>query len=319
MEDEMFHFEEDDDEYQTSDDEYSDEFESQPWDRSNRRNRIAKSEEQALRDIPADVFLSTIDLSSGPTVKIFLGAAGDGLKLQEQQQQQQALILPKTLLCTHSAFFNQAFNGNGNGNEDMKESLSLPQELHLPGTSLTVFQLIIQFLSTNTFTFPLTITSPSEKQTLYLHFFTLYQTLHIRTPPLTPILTHFKTHLRHSSIQGKFPSRTDIQKALQLPRSHEARKLCIAACVKPYAYSITKSSTCYGRALFHLEGLMEESDEFAAELVRGYTKAVRGALGAHTIVDPLTAAPYVISTGVECLREGGETRGRRCASHLEGL
>lgn len=65
---------------------------------------------------------------------------------------------------------------------------------------------------------------------------------------------------------------------------------------------------------------MEESDEFAAELVRGYTKAVRGALGAHTIVDPLTAAPYLISTGVACLVERSSgVPGRRCASHLEGF
>ncbi|KAJ8070419.1 hypothetical protein OCU04_000793 [Sclerotinia nivalis] len=250
---------------------------------------------------------SNIDLSSGPTVKIFLGS-GNGSK-------QQALIVPKTLLCARSAFFNHAFNGNGNdnGNDNAKESLPLPQELHLPETPLTVFQLIIQFLSTNSFTFPTSIASPSEKQTLYLHFFTCCHEFSIQN--LTPIISLFKTHLKNSSVRGEFPSRVHIQNALSLPRSHEARKLCIAACVKPYACSITKSSTCYGRALFHLEGLMEESDEFAAELVRGYTKAVRGALGTHTIVDPLTSAPYTITTGVACLVE--RSRGSRCASHLE--
>ncbi|KAF7867389.1 hypothetical protein EAF04_005472 [Stromatinia cepivora] len=305
MEDEMFHFEEDD-EYPTSNDEYSDEIENQPWDRRNRRKGNANSEDQALRDIPADLFLSKIDLSSGPTVKIFLSSANSS-----KQQQQQALILPKTLLCTRSAFFNHAFNGNG----IIKEGISLSQELHLPETPLPIFELVVQFLSTDSFTFPISITSSSEKLTLYLHFFTTCHKLHIHN--LTPITTRFKTLLKNSSARGEFPSRSHMQFAITLPPSHEARKLCIAACVKPYACSITKSSTCYGRALFHLEGYVEESDEFAAELLRAYTKAVRGALGAHTIMDPLTMAAYTITTGVACLME--RSRENRCASHLESF
>lgn len=86
---------------------------------------------------------------------------------------------------------------------------------------------------------------------------------------------------------------------MDLPRGHEARRVAVAACVVPYAYSVTRSSTCYGRALFHLEGLVEESADFAADLFRAYTRAVRGALGAHTIVDPLTMRAHRITTGVE--------------------
>ncbi|KAB8302827.1 hypothetical protein EYC80_006169 [Monilinia laxa] len=90
-----------------------------------------------------------------------------------------------------------------------------------------------------------------------------------------------------------------MELAMDLPRSHEARRVAVAACVVPYAYSVTKSSTCYGRALFHLEALVEESADFAADLFRAYTRAVRGALGAHTIVDPLTMRAYRITTGIE--------------------
>lgn len=88
-----------------------------------------------------------------------------------------------------------------------------------------------------------------------------------------------------------------MKHAMDLPIGHEARRLAVAACVKPYACSITKSSTCYGRALFHLESYMDESNDFAADLFRAYTKAVKGALGAHTIVDPLTMTAYQITTG----------------------
>lgn len=44
---------------------------------------------------------------------------------------------------------------------------------------------------------------------------------------------------------------------------------------------------------------MEESESFAAELLRAYTGAVRGALPAHTIVDPLTMGKWRVTTGVE--------------------
>ncbi|ESZ92178.1 hypothetical protein SBOR_7435 [Sclerotinia borealis F-4128] len=317
MDDGLFAFEhddhDDDDAYETSDDDnyYSDETESQAWQKRNRKQMII-SDEQVFENLPADQFLSKIDISSGPTVKIFVRSLGSS-KLQ-------ALTLPKDLLCSHSPFFDHAFNCQTQSHD------AVSQEMSLPEISLITFQLIVQFLCTNTFVFPTTITSPHEKLTLYLLFFqscarfTISLTLtsphhhhphphhphhHPPTPQIhNPILTHFKQHLQHSSTHGIFPHQSHMQLAITLPTIHEARRLAIAACVKPYAYSLTKSSTCYGRALFHLEGYVQESTEFAAELMRAYTKAVRGALGNHTFVDPLMMRVVEVRTG-------GDERGGR--------
>ena len=55
MDNEVFHFEDDDYDYQSSNDEYSDELESEPWE--NRSRRSTNPEEQASRATPADQFL----------------------------------------------------------------------------------------------------------------------------------------------------------------------------------------------------------------------------------------------------------------------
>ncbi|KAK6615235.1 hypothetical protein H4I95_00387 [Botrytis cinerea] len=293
MDNEVFHFEDDDYDYQSSNDEYSDELESEPWE--NRSRRSTNPEEQASRATPADQFLSKINLLTGPTVKIVVNSM-NGSK--------QTLTVPKNLLCTRSSFFHHAFNGT------FKESVS--QELQLPETSIAEFELVIQFLSTDTFTFPSTVIDSHEKLTLYLLFFKSCHQFSIIG--LSPIIIRFRNFLRWCSARGEFPDRFHMQIAISLPASHEARKLAVAACVKPYACSVTKSSTCYGRAMFHLEKYVEEETEFAADLFRAYTKAVRGALGTHTIVDPLTGADYTVSTGVACQLE--RSRGDRCVNHL---
>ncbi|KAK6614464.1 hypothetical protein H4I96_00785 [Botrytis cinerea] len=293
MDNEVFHFEDDDYDYQSSNDEYSDELESEPWE--NRSRRSTNPEEQVPRATPADQFLSKINLLAGPTVKIVVNSM-NGSK--------QTLTVPKNLLCTRSSFFHHAFNGT------FKESVS--QELQLPETSIAEFELVIQFLSTDTFTFPSTVIESHEKLTLYLLFFKSCHQFSITG--LSPIIIRFRNFLRWCSARGEFPDRFHMQIAISLPASHEARKLAVAACVKPYACSITKSSTCYGRAMFHLEKYVEEETEFAADLFRAYTKAVRGALGTHTIVDPLTGADYTVSTGVACQLE--RSRGDRCVNHL---
>ncbi|KAF7958511.1 hypothetical protein EAE96_002054 [Botrytis aclada] len=296
MDNEVFHFEDDDDDdYQTSNDEYSDENINEPWETRSRRS--TNPEDQASREIPADQFLSKINPHTGPTVKIVVNSM-NGSK--------QNLILPKNLLCARSSFFHLAFNGTP------KDSPSQSPELHLPETSMAEFELVIQFLSTNTFTFPNTVIESHEKLTLYLLFFKSCHQFSITG--LSPIITRFRNFLRWCSARGEFPDRFHMQIAISLPASHEARKLAVAACVKPYACSITKSSTCYGRALFHLEKYVEEETQFAADLFRAYTKAVRGALGTHTIVDPLTGADYTVSTGVACQLE--RSRGNRCVNHL---
>ncbi|KAF7913768.1 uncharacterized protein EAF01_000174 [Botrytis porri] len=306
MDNEVFHFEEDDDDdYQTSNDEYSDENENEnePW--ATRSRRSTNPEEQASREIPADQFLSKINLLPGLTVKIVVNSM-NGSK--------QTLILPKSLLCTRSPFFQLAFNGPSTEcpSTSPSPSPSQPQELHLPETSLAEFELVIQFLSTDTFIFPHSITDSSEKLTLYLLFFKCCHQFSIVS--LSPLIHRFRNFLRWCSARGEFPNRSHMQLAISLPASHEARKLAVAACVKPYACSITKSSTCYGRALFHLEKYVEEETQFAADLFRAYTKAVRGALGTHTIVDPLTGMDYTVSTGVACQLE--RSRGDRCVNHL---
>lgn len=58
---------------------------------------------------------------------------------------------------------------------------------------------------------------------------------------------------------------------------------------------------------------MNEENIFAADLFRAYTKAVKGALGTHTIMDPLTMAAYTITTGVACQVDRSR---ERCASHF---
>ncbi|KAF7906090.1 hypothetical protein EAF00_000369 [Botryotinia globosa] len=272
MDNDVFHFEDDnddDDNYQTSNDEYSDENENEPWETRSRRS--TNPEDQASREFPADQFLSKINLLTGPTVKIVVNSINDS---------KQTLTLPKSLLCTRSPFFNGT----------LKESASQSQELQLPETSIAEFELVIQFLSTDTFTFPNTVIDSHEKLTLYLLFFKSCNQFSITG--LSPIIIRFRNFLRWCSARGEFPARSHMQIAISLPASHEARKLAVAACVKPYACSITKSSTCYGRALFHLEKYVEEETQFAADLFRAYTKAVRGALGTHTIVDPLTGTDY---------------------------
>ncbi|KAF7919535.1 uncharacterized protein EAE98_009375 [Botrytis deweyae] len=295
MDNEVFHFEDDDDDYQTSNDEYSDENENEPWETRSRRS--TNPEEQTCREIPADQFLSKINVLTEPTVKIVVNSM-NGSK--------QTLMLPKSLLCTRSPFFHLAFNA------PLRESASQSQELHLPETSIAEFELVIQFLSTDAFTFPHTVIDSQEKLTLYLLFF---QSCHrFSITGLSPIIIRFRNFLRWCSARGEFPDSFHMQLAISLPPSHEARKLAVAACVKPYACSITKSSTCYGRALFHLEKYVEEETQFAADLFRAYTKAVRGALGTHTIVDPLTGTDYTVSTGVACQLE--RSRGDRCVNHL---
>ncbi|TGO06982.1 hypothetical protein BTUL_0363g00010 [Botrytis tulipae] len=294
MDNEVFHFEDDDDNYQTSNDEYSDENENEPWETRSRRS--TNPEDQASSESPADQFLSKINLT-GPTIKIVVNSINDS---------KQSLTLPKSLLCTRSPFFHLAFNGT------LKESASQSQELQLLETSIAEFELVIQFLSTDTFTFPNTVIDSHEKLTLYLLFFKSCNQFSITG--LSPIIIRFRNFLRWCSARGEFPARSHMQIAISLPASHEARKLAVAACVKPYACSITKSITCYGRALFHLEKYVEEETQFAADLFRAYTKAVRGALGTHTIVDPLTGTDYTVSTGVACQLE--RSRGDRCVNHL---
>ncbi|KAI9650154.1 hypothetical protein NHQ30_000167 [Ciborinia camelliae] len=276
MDEGFFHFE-DDDNYQASNDEYGDETENEPWEKHNRKQ--TNSEEQDFRDIPADQFLSKIDIFSGPTVKIFVSSIGSSKK--------QVLHLPKALLCQRSTFFDRTFNGG------FKEAVS--QEINLPEISISVFQLIVQYLYSGSFTFPISVVDSDEKLSLYLCFFKACDQFNISG--LTAIVFRFRSLLKWCSERGEFPDRFHMKHAMDLPAGHEARKLAVAACVKPYACSITKSSTCYGRALFHLESYVDESTDFAADLFRAYTKAVRGTLGAHTITDPLTMTAYKITTG----------------------
>ncbi|QSZ28645.1 hypothetical protein DSL72_003144 [Monilinia vaccinii-corymbosi] len=280
MDEGVFAFEsDDDDDYQTSNGKYGDETENKPWERRNVRQ--VNPEERTFSEIPADQFLSKTSLFSGPTVKIFISTQGGS--------KQQGFNLSKALLCARSTFFDRAFNGS------FKEAAS--QEMHLSETPLSIFQLVVQFLYTNSFVFPTSVTDANEKLNLYLCFFKTCHQLHITG--LAVIISRFKKLLKWRSERGEFPHRFHMEHAMDLPVGHEARRSAVAACVIPYAYSMTKSSTCYGRALFHLESLVEESSDFAADLLRAYTKAVRGSLGAHTILDPLTMTAYRITTGAE--------------------
>ncbi|RAL62429.1 hypothetical protein DID88_004995 [Monilinia fructigena] len=240
MDEGLFAFEEDDD-YQTSNDEYGDETENQQWERCNMMP--ANQDEPTSSDIPADQFLSKLDLPNGPTFKIFISTNDDST--------QQGFDISKDLLCTHSTFFNCAFNG--------PFKRSHPQEMHLPETPLSTFQLLVQFLYTNTFTFPTRITSPHEKLTLYLLFFATCHQLHITG--LSLIITRFKSLVKWCSERGQFPTRLHMELAMDLP-----------AVMRRGAWP-SRRAWC--------QALMEESADFAADLFRAYTRAVRGALGAH--------------------------------------
>jgi hypothetical protein len=107
----------------------------------------------------------------------------------------------------------------------------------------------------------------------------------------------FKARLQHNSKRNLWPSYANLRIAMELPSKHNARELMVGACVIPYALSMTNRLGDEPRELLDLEKLTTESNDFAADLLRAYTKAAKGSLGVHFITDPLTQRTYHVRVG----------------------
>jgi len=239
------------------------------------------SEFKALKDLPVDEFSSKLQLFQGPNVTVYVG------------QTKETFQLPKQLLCYHSPYFDVAFNGG------FKEAAE--QSIHLQETSIEAFQVVIQFIYTGQIIFSTSMTGWEDHLTLLLKF--------LKTADEIALIGDFEAvfaKVKEILMTVKHPLRLHVEKAMELPTGHTARKFVVDACVLPYARHLHENAPVYHRRgvrLPHipeavldpdLVQMLEESDAFAAELFRAYTKSVFRKMRDHSILNPLTG--NVVST-----------------------
>ena len=201
---------------------------------------------------------SKTELFRGPNVTIFVG--WDEVQFE----------VPKSLLCYHSSACEVAFQDGR-------------QELHLDkSVSVATFKMIIQYLYLGKVIFA---TDPSLRELISF----------VRATAQLKLLGNFNSiflKIKQKLLEGKQPTSHDVKEALKLSSDHPVRSLVVSACVLPYAIFVIKGSTGDRALSVDLQTLMA-CDEFAAELFRAHTKAVRHG-GGRKVYDPLSEKLYII-------------------------
>jgi len=217
---------------------------------------------------------SKLALYQGPNVTVYVG------------QTKETFQLPKLLLCYYSPYFDRAFNG------EFIEAAE--QSIHMQETSIEAFQALIQFIYISQITFSTSMTDWKDRLTLLLEF--------LKTADEITLLGDFEpffAQVKEMLIKAGQPLRLHVEKAMELPTGHAARKLVVDACVLPYAeYLAAVTATLYkGRAELarDLVQMLEDSDTFAAELFRAYSKSVLNKVPAHNSKSDSFVALFLIT------------------------
>ncbi|KAM3089048.1 hypothetical protein ACMFMG_000667 [Clarireedia jacksonii] len=217
--------------------------------------------------LPADEFVSKMELLKGPEVKIIVVPT------------KKAFSLHKRLLCISSSYFDRAFNGG------FLESKT--QEIHLEDMSIQSFELVVQFLYTGSITLFSSVNTWDGRVTHLLQFFGACDRFDIPTSKL--IVDQLKDVLL-SIPRNAYPSRSHIKEVADLPAGNEVRKLIVDACLKPYALWIRLGCKIATPRDREFNENIKEFPGFASDLLYAYATAARAGCtyrGGLGLYDPL--------------------------------